>query len=197
MMRLVIATKNKNKIAEIKNKFIEVSGLELLDLDSFSKMPDVDETGSTFLENALLKARAVCEHTGLPSMADDSGLVVDALGGRPGVLSARYGGPGLTDGDRNELLLGEMGDIPDSARTARFICSIAVCLPDGRYFSAEGRCEGIITRRPAGDHGFGYDPVFFLPDFGCTMAEIPLDKKNTISHRARALEKTALILAKL
>jgi len=193
-MKLVIATKNKNKIAEIKHKFSSVSGLKLLDLSAFKDMPDIDETGSTFLENAVLKARAVCDHTGMPSMADDSGLVVDALGGRPGVLSARYGGPGLTDSGRNELLLGEMRDVPDSTRTARFVCSIAVCLPDGRLFDAEGRCEGTITRQPSGDHGFGYDPVFYVASRGCTMAEIPLEEKNTISHRAIALEKTALIL---
>ncbi|HOO70461.1 MAG TPA: XTP/dITP diphosphatase [Spirochaetota bacterium] len=196
-MKIIIATKNKNKIKEIKNKFNRIPDLTVVDISSYPDIPDVEETGSTFMENALLKARAITAYTGIPSLADDSGLVVDALGGRPGIFSARYGGEGLTDHDRNMLLLEEMKDVPHEARKARFICSIILYMPDDRYYSAEGQCEGLITESPKGERGFGYDPIFYLPDHHCTMAELDLDEKNRISHRARALDNTAEILKDL
>ncbi len=196
-MKLVIATKNRNKIREIHDKFKDIPELELLDIGSYHDMPDVEETGDTFLENAMLKADALCRFTGVAAMADDSGLVVDALDGRPGVLSARYGGPGLTDHDRNLLLLQELQGVRPEQRRARFICSIAVVLPGGKNFSTEGCCEGAIADRPRGREGFGYDPVFVLPHRGRTMAELSLDEKNRISHRALALDKAACLLKEL
>lgn len=193
-LRLVIATGNRNKVREIQDKFSAIEGLTLVPLSDFPDPPEVIEDGATFLENAMKKAGGIAAFTGLPSMADDSGLVVDALGGRPGVLSARYGGPSADDADRNRMILEEMRGIPAERRAARFVCVIAVVFPDGTTFSAEGTCEGVIAETMRGSHGFGYDPIFFLPDRGKAMAELPLDEKNRISHRARALEKMREIL---
>jgi XTP/dITP diphosphohydrolase len=195
--KLVIATGNKNIIREIQDKFSGIEGLELVPLTEFPDPPEVIEDGETFLENALKKAAAIAAHTGLPAMADDSGLVVDALGGRPGVLSARYGGASADDTAKNRMILEEMKGVHAGKRTARFVCVIAVVFPGGKSFSAEGTCEGAITEAVKGTHGFGYDPIFFLPDRGKTMAELPLEEKNKISHRARALEAMKEILIKL
>lgn len=196
-MKILLATKNKNKIIEISNKFMNIKDVILSDLRKYKNVPDVPETGSTFDENALIKARAISEFTGETALADDSGLVVDALDGRPGILSARYGGEGLNDRDRYMLLLDEMKDVPADSRTARFVCSIVIYLPAGEYFTAKGTCEGIIATEPRGSQGFGYDPVFYLPRYSKTMAEIPLTEKNKISHRAQALTEAALILEQL
>ena len=193
-MKLVIATKNRNKIFEIQDKFSGIPGLELIPLTEFAAPPDVIEDGATFEENALKKARAVAGHTGCAAMADDSGLVVDALDGRPGIYSARYGGDGASDAERCRRILDEMADIPDGKRTARFECAIAIVLKDGTAHCAKGACEGTITRRMKGGHGFGYDPIFYLPERGMTMAEIPLDEKNRISHRGRALDAAREVL---
>jgi XTP/dITP diphosphohydrolase len=196
-MKIVLATANKNKLIEIRNKLKGIQGIELASLDEFAGSPEVVEDGATFLDNALKKAYEISRFTGLAAMADDSGLVVDALDGRPGVYSARYGGDGFTDEDRNRLLLEEMRTVPPEKRSARFVCVIAVVMPDGRSFSAEGRCEGVIAEKPSGSKGFGYDPVFYLPESGQTMAELTLDEKNRISHRARALDSAREILLKL
>ena len=196
-MKLLVATRNRNKVTEIRDKFTGLSGIELLSLDDIAPIPDVEEDGATFEENALKKARETSRLAGIPAMADDSGLEVDALGGEPGVYSARYGGGGATDRDRNLLVLEKMKDVADGKRSARFVCVIAVVFPGGEEMLARGTCEGVIAREMRGDHGFGYDPVFYLPDRGATMAEIPLREKNIISHRARALEKAAEILASL
>lgn len=196
-MKLVIATSNKNKIREIREKFSALQDLILIPLSEYADPPEVIEDGATFLENACKKAREIAHFTGLPALADDSGLVIDALDGRPGVLSARYGGPGATDPDRNDMILEEMRDVPDDRRNARFVCIIAVAFPGGTNCSSEGVCEGIIATKPVGAHGFGYDPIFFLPDRGVTMAELPLEEKNRISHRAKALDAMREILMKL
>lgn len=197
-MKLLVATRNRNKVTEIRDKFSGLSGIELLSLDDIAPVPDVEEDGATFEENALKKARETARLTGLPAMADDSGLEVDALGGEPGVYSARYGGGQCaTDRDRNLLVLEKMKDVPDGKRTARFVCVISIVFPGGEERLARGTCEGEIAQEMRGDHGFGYDPVFYLPELGATMAEIPLAEKNTLSHRARALEKAAEILALL
>ena len=196
-MKILLATKNKNKTIEIYEKFSNISGLSIIDLNEFHNAPKVPETGTSFEENALLKARAIAEFSGETTLADDSGLVVDALGGRPGIYSARYGGEGLSDRDRYLLLLDEMKDIPLSKRTARFVCSVVIYRPDKSHHAVRGECEGVIALSPAGDRGFGYDPVFYLPEYDLTMAELPLEKKNTISHRARALEKASLFLKSL
>jgi len=194
-MKLLIATRNAGKITEIHNKLSGIRNLEILTPDDFNNLPDVAETGKTFIDNALLKARALADATGLATLADDSGLVVDALGGRPGIFSARYGGQGLSDMDRYRLLLKEMEGITD--RGARFVCAIAIVFPDGRSITAEGSCEGLITNSPSGTEGFGYDPVFFLPEMKKTMAELSVAEKNRISHRARALDEAARLLSSL
>ncbi len=197
-MKIVIATSNKNKIVEIKNKFSEIKDLEIIPLSDYNSVPEIIEDGRDFSENAMKKARNARDFTGEISLADDSGLVVDALGGEPGIYSARYGGENLTDIDRYNLILEKMQKITESYRSARFICSIAMAFPDGDEFCTDGVCEGMITFAPRGSKGFGYDPVFYIPELGCTMAEISLDDKNRISHRARALESACrLLLEKL
>jgi XTP/dITP diphosphohydrolase len=196
-MKLVIATNNRNKIREIKDKFADISGLELVPLNDFPDPPLVIEDGSSFRENAYKKAREIASYAGTPSMADDSGLAVDALQGRPGIYSARYGGESANDAERNRMILEEMRGVPVERRGARFICVIAIVFPDGRSFFAEGSCEGVIAETMKGSHGFGYDPIFYLPGHGKTMAELPLNEKNRISHRAKALEAAREILIKL
>jgi XTP/dITP diphosphohydrolase len=196
-MKLVIATNNKNKIIEIKNKFASIDGLKLIPLGEFPGAPEVVEDGDTFRENAHKKALETSKFTGYPSMADDSGLVVDALGGRPGIFSARYGGSSADDTGRNRKLLGEMKGVPTGLRSARFVCIIAIVVPGGGSYFAEGTCEGVIAETMSGEHGFGYDPIFYLPAIGKTMAELTLDEKNRISHRAKALDEAGKILMTL
>ena len=156
---------------------------------------DVAETEDTFRGNAVLKATAYAQQTGLLTLADDSGLEVDALDGRPGVLSARYGGPGTTAVDRYQLLLAELRDVPAERRTARFHCVTALAAPNGELIgTADGVCEGVIALEPSGVGGFGYDPVFFLPPYGLTMAQLDAAEKNRISHRGRAAAAIAPLL---
>jgi len=195
-MRLVLATNNKNKIREIKYKFREIKDLDLVSLSDFEDPPEVVEDRLTFEENAIKKAREISKFTGLPVLSDDSGLVVDALDGRPGVLSARYAGENATDMDRNLKLLDEMKEI-DNNRDAKFVCAIAIVLPDNSNYLAIGECQGEIIHTMRGHQGFGYDPIFLLPDYKKTMAELTLDEKNSISHRARALDKAAGILEQI
>lgn len=186
--RLVLATNNKNKLRELAAMLSDLH-MEVVGIGEFAGAPDVEETGDTFAENAVLKAKAAAEHAGLWAMADDSGLEVDALDGQPGVYSARFAGPNATDADNNEKLLALLHDVPDERRTARFRCTIALVSPDGAVFIDEGTCEGIIAREPRGDGGFGYDPLFVVPELGKTFAELPAEEKDRISHRARALAK--------
>jgi XTP/dITP diphosphohydrolase len=163
-------------------------GIAWLTLDEAGVKDDVPETGATFRENAVLKAEAYARQTGLMTLADDSGLEVDVLGGRPGVLTARYGGPGLSAADRYRLLLEELAGVPVDERTARFHCVVVLAGPDGTILgAADGVCEGVIALEPAGAGGFGYDPIFFIPDMGLTMAQLPPEKKHAISHRGRAI----------
>lgn len=190
-MEIVVATRNKGKMKEILS--FGIPSIVFTSLEQYPAIGDIEETGSTFKDNALLKARHVCNITGLPALADDSGLVVDALNGEPGVYSARYGNL-KTDEERYMLLLKKMNNVPDDSRHARFVCVMALVFPDGREYTEEGVCEGIIVREPAGDNGFGYDPVFYIPELGKTMAQLPLEIKNTISHRARALQKVKSLL---
>lgn len=196
-MKLVIATGNPGKIAEIHHKLKDIPGLELVPRSFFPNLPEPREDGATFRENAHIKALNTARRTGLPSMADDSGLEIDALNGRPGVHSARYGGAGATDEIRNRMILEEMRGIALPMRRARFVCVIAIAFPDGTVHEAQGSCEGVIGFEPRGCGGFGYDPIFLIPDTGLTMAEIPLDEKNRISHRAKALEEARNILLRL
>jgi XTP/dITP diphosphohydrolase len=189
--QIVLATSNKGKIREFAGLLEGVFG-SIISLNDLESPPDVVEDGMTFRENAIKKACAIAAYSGLPAFADDSGLEVDALGGRPGVYSARYAGDGATDRDNIAKLLSELEGIED--RNARFVCVLALVMPDGKETVAEGSCEGIIIDEPRGEGGFGYDPVFFLPEYGKTMAEIPPDLKNKISHRARACESLIELL---
>lgn len=194
--KLLIATNNAGKLREYADLLGDLpvqlttprqEGIEL----------EVEESGATFAENALLKARAYCAASRLPTLADDSGLEVDALGGAPGIYSARYAGNHATDRQRYEKLLAELRGIPPAERTARFRCVIALAMPDGTEEITEGECEGIIIDTPRGEHGFGYDPVFFMPALGKTMAELPPELKNRVSHRARALMRMKPVLRAL
>ena len=197
MVKLLVATNNRGKIREYKEILeeglppeVEITfpAQEGLDLD-------VEESGETFEENALLKAVEFARASGLLTLADDSGLEVDALGGAPGVYSARYAGPGTTDADRYRKLLGELADLPPEARSARFRCVVALAGPDGVVGSAQGAVEGEIGFQARGSMGFGYDPVFIVEGYGgLTMAELPPEVKNRISHRARALQAAMPLL---
>ncbi len=199
-MKLVLATKNKGKIREIKDFLSDIPELEVLSLLDFDKdVPlEIKETGTTFEENAFIKAFEVAKATGLPALADDSGLEVDALGGKPGVKSARFGGEHITDEERNRKLLSLISNIPLEERTARFRCvMVLVVPPDFEKYVTEGVCEGIITNKPRGKAGFGYDPIFFVPSLGKTMAELTLEEKNRISHRGKALAKMKEVIKEL
>lgn len=184
-MKLVLASKNKKKLVEM-NDILSHLGVEVCSEAEAGVDIEVEETGTTFEENSRLKARAVMEASGLPAIADDSGLCVDALNGAPGVYSARYGGEGLDDTGRYRLLLENMKG--QSPRTAKFVSVITCCFPDGTVISARGECPGTIAFAPMGEGGFGYDPVFFLPELKRTFAQLSPEEKNAISHRGKALE---------
>ncbi len=196
-MKIVIATRNPGKLREMRALFTTDDAVEIIPLDGFGDIPDAIEDGASFEQNALKKARHVASLTGLPALADDSGLVIDALGGEPGIRSARYGPAGADDHERNNLVLERMGNVPDGERTARFVCVIAISLPGGKDYFAYGECAGEIARQARGEGGFGYDPIFFLPGRGKTMAEIPSEEKNRISHRSKALAKARDIIRRL
>jgi XTP/dITP diphosphohydrolase len=187
-MKLLVATHNRGKLREFEQIF-EGMGLDLLSLDDVGITWDVAETGATFEANARLKAETYSAATGLATLADDSGLEVDALGGAPGMYSARYGGPALTSEQRYELLLENLRSVPHERRTARFYCVLALAVPGKPTLIVDGEISGLIASEPRGEGGFGYDPVFWLPEYGATMAELPAETKNRISHRARAAEK--------
>ena len=186
--RCILATRNQGKIREFQSLFSDI-GLEIISLNDVESAPDVQEDGATFFENAMKKARSMAEHFGLMAISDDSGLEVDALGGRPGIYSARFAGEGATDEENNRKLLREMEGIEPGRRTARFRCVMVAYRPDGAWVKAEGTLEGIITDSPTGDRGFGYDPLFYVPELQKTLAELTTEEKNRISHRARALQK--------
>ena len=193
MYTILLATNNPGKARELSSlisgerwKFTTPAeqGIDL----------DVEENGNTFEQNAVLKVRAFTRVSRLITLADDSGLEVDALDGAPGVYSARYAGPEATDDDRNRYLLSELSDVPDDRRQARFRCVIAIAFPDGDTVMCKGECSGIITREPRGDNGFGYDPIFYLPQFNKTMAELTMQQKNEISHRGKAARQAQYYL---
>lgn len=186
MKELVVASGNKGKLREIE-ELLRQSVERLLSPADFSQFPVVVEDGETFAENAVKKARAAAEATGLPVIADDSGLVVDALGGRPGVYSARFAGEAADDGDNNAKLVRELAGVPQEKRTAAFHCVIALCCPDGTCHTFDGELRGLILETSRGEGGFGYDPYFLVPEFGQTLAELPMAIKNRISHRGKAL----------
>ena len=186
-MKVVLASKNPHKLVEI-SKITEKFGFELVLQSQLGVDIDVEETGTTFEENSLLKAKAVMEATGLPAIADDSGIAVDALHGEPGIYSARYGfDDSLDDWGRLLLLLKNTEDVPDGQRQAQFVCVISFVTPDGQVIQARGEAHGELLRQAAGQGGFGYDPIFYYPPAGKTFAEITAEEKNRVSHRAVAL----------
>jgi len=190
---VVIATRNLGKLREMGAILASLS-LKLRSLKDFPEIPDVVEDGATFSENAGKKARTVAHLTGRLTIADDSGLCVDALQGRPGIFSSRFAGDEASDREKYQELLDEMTGVPEGQRGAEFICVMAIVSPEGEMQTVEGKCRGRITFTPQGKHGFGFDPIFFVPEFGKTMAELEPEVKNQISHRAQALKKLNLIL---
>lgn len=195
-MRLLVATRNAGKLKEL-NELLAGLPIHCLSLDEAGIADEVAETGCTFLDNALLKACGYARLSGLATLADDSGLEVDALDGAPGVQSARWAGPHASDLDRIHLLLQRLRGVPPERRGAQFRCAAAVATPAGVFHTSEGAVRGRIIDEPRGHHGFGYDPVFFIPEMGQTMAELAPGVKNRISHRARALRTMRPALARL
>jgi len=195
---LILATRNAKKLAELR-RILEASGVDVsvTDLSEYPDMPEVAETGATFTENALLKARAVVAHMGRPAVAEDSGLCIDALNGMPGVLSARWAGRHGDDEANLRLVLGQLADVPAERRAGHFACVAALVLPSGREHVTEGTLSGCITDAPRGTNGFGYDPIFVPAGYEMTTAEMSPEAKDAISHRGRALRALAPIIAAL
>ncbi len=195
---IILATRNPGKLAELR-RILAASrvDVDVTDLSGYPDMPEVAETGSTFAENALLKARAVVARTGLPAVADDSGLCVDALNGMPGVLSARWSGRPGDDEANLRLLLAQLADVPGDRRAAHFTCAAALVLPSGAEHLTEGTVHGWLTDAPRGTNGFGYDPIFVPDSSGLTTAQMPAADKDAISHRGKALRALAPVIAAL
>ncbi len=194
--KLLVATNNKGKLRE----YVQLLGkipFELVTLAEAGITTEVQETGLTMEENAIQKASEYSKLVGLIIMTDDSGLEIDVLNGEPGVMSRRYAGENASNSERNEYLLSKLRDVPLEKRTARFRCVIAIASSEGKVETCEGICEGIIALEPKGDNGFGYDPIFHMPDLGKRMAELSLEEKNEVSHRAKAARKAKLILENL
>ncbi len=196
-MKLLIATHNRGKVIEI-SQMLAQAGVDCLSLEDARVTFDVEETGTTFIENATLKAVQYSLATRLLTLADDSGLQIDALGGEPGIYTSRYGGAGLTQPERNQLVLTKLADVPPEERTARFRCVMVLCAADGRVLqSTEGICEGRIAAEPAGDGGFGYDPIFWRDDEGMTLSQMSPAGKDAISHRGNALRAILPVIKQL
>lgn len=198
-MKIVVASGNAHKVKEI-SEMLAIDGLELVSMRDMGFSQDIEENGSTFAENALIKARAVCGALGLPAIADDSGLCVDCLSGAPGIYSARYAsadGENANDAANVEKLLGNLRGVPENERTARFVCAMALVLPDGTEKTVTGVCEGVITREVRGKGGFGYDPVFYYVPYCKTFGEATEEEKNAVSHRHNAVSLLKEELLKL
>lgn len=187
-MRIIFATRNEGKVREI-SEMLAPTKIELVSLNRYDSLPEIVEDGQNYLENALKKARVISDFTGEMVLADDSGLEVDALGGEPGIYSARYAGDGATDEDNNAKLLSKLKDVPYEKRTASFHCALVLCYPDGHYDAFEAKWEGRIINEYRGTNGFGYDPIFLVKEFNKTAAELPAEIKNKVSHRGQAFEK--------
>lgn len=194
MKTIVIATGNEHKVQEIRQ--IIGDDLKLISMKEAGISCDIEENGATFAENAMIKAREVKKYWDGPVVADDSGLCIDALGGDPGVHSARFLGEDTPYSEKNAKILEMLKDVPETERGARFVCSVACILEDGREVEVEGTIEGRIAYAPAGENGFGYDPVFYVPKFGCTTAELSSEAKNEISHRGKAFDALRDVLLK-
>ena len=190
---IVLATRNSDKVKEIKEILGDLD-VKITYLKNYPNVGEIEETGATLEENAFIKARTVAKQVNKIVMADDSGLEVDVLGGKPGVRSSRFAGKDANYSDNNKKLLDLMKDVPDENRTARFRCVVAICTPDDEEEVVEGTCEGIIGREEKGEAGFGYDPVFVVPEFGKTFAELGYGIKNEMSHRAKAFRRAAKIV---
>jgi XTP/dITP diphosphohydrolase len=188
-MELVVATRNQGKLREIRHLLEDDGQIRVRGLDEFPGVPEIEEDGHTFAENARKKAQTVARLTGCLTLADDSGLEVEALGGMPGVHSARFAGEQADDAANNRKLLDLLKTAPAEARQAAFVCVMALCRPDGECCFFQGKLEGLMAEAPRGSGGFGYDPLFLVPEFGLTLAELPLDAKNRISHRGQALRQ--------
>ena len=193
MPRLLLATNNRGKLREYRS-LLGGLGYELVSPGKIGIATEIAETGSTMAENAILKATTFAKETNLLTLADDSGLEVDVLNGEPGVLSARYAGEGASQDDLINYLLSKLKDVPQKKRSARFRCVIAIATPEGKVQTCSGECPGFITLKASGKHGFGYDPVFYLPQLKKTMAELTMAEKNRISHRARASARAKELL---
>lgn len=193
MKEILIATKNKGKVLEFQQLFSHF-GYEVKSLLDIENSIDVIEDGATFNENAIKKAETIARHFNIPTLADDSGLIVEALNGKPGVYSARYAGEAKNDIANLEKVLDEMKHVPDDKRGASFHCSLALAQPSENTIVVEGTCQGVITKKPFGEHGFGYDPIMYIPSLKKTMAELTKEEKNKISHRANALKKLKAVL---
>lgn len=188
MKKIVFATNNAHKVSEFRSYFEQMGvDAEIVTIKEIGFKGDIIEDADSFEGNAYIKAKTLCDHTGLISVADDSGLMVDALGGAPGVYSARYAGENATDAENNEKLWAELKKHPEKSKTARFVCSICVCRPDGETLYVSGESEGEIIDEYRGEGRFGYDPIFYYPPFDKTFAEMTAEEKNSISHRGRAL----------
>ncbi|HXG50991.1 MAG TPA: XTP/dITP diphosphatase [candidate division Zixibacteria bacterium] len=198
--RLLVATRNPGKLEEIRD-LLRFLPLSIVSLDSILNPPQIVEDGRSFEENALKKARTLADFSGLPTLADDSGLEVDALGGAPGIYSARYAGEEGDDRKNNEKLLAELEGVPEERRTARFVCVLALCVPAcggaAECWTVRECCEGRIAFAPTGKNGFGYDPLFFYPPFGKTFGEVDRQTKATVSHRGKALRRLAKMLPEI
>ncbi len=194
-MKVIFATGNENKLREIRQITADMD-IEVVSMKDAGYYEDVDETGTTFEENAYLKASAIAKKCGLPTLADDSGLEIDYLGKEPGIYSSRYMGEDTPYSEKNAELLRRMEGVPDEERSARFVCAICYVRPDGTSETVRATMEGIVAHAAAGANGFGYDPIFFLPEKGCTSAELPPEEKNLISHRGKALRMMRDILEK-
>lgn len=197
-MTIAVATRNPGKLREMRALFRlalpHLKDVQLVGLKEFADVPPIEEQFTTFHENARHKALVTANYTGLLAIGDDSGLVVDALDGAPGVYSARYAGPDATDDANNRKLLEALRNVPDNQRSAHFVCVIAVALPHNVLGLFEGACHGMIAHEPHGGNGFGYDPLFMKPDYGKSFAELPASVKNRVSHRAHAFEKAAVVI---
>ncbi len=190
MTKIILASNNQNKVAEVK-EILKDKNVEIVSLKEAGIDVDVEENGTTFEENALIKARAVCKMTGSVTMADDSGLEVDYMDKQPGVYSARFMGHDTSYDIKNKAIIDKLEGVEGDARSARFVAAIAVVFPDGKEIVTRGTMEGLIAREPAGDNGFGYDPIVYLPEYGMTSAQLSPEEKNKISHRGKALKKMA------
>ena len=194
-MKIVFATKNEGKIKEIK-EMLKGMNIELISLNHYNHVPEISEDGKSFLENAFKKAKIVSELIGETVLADDSGLQVDMLNGEPGIYSARYAGDKATDAENNNKLLAKLKDVPPQKRSASFFCSLVLYKKDGSYDSFEGRWDGQIIDERRGSNGFGYDPIFFVPELKLTAAQLPPAIKNKVSHRGQAFAKLKKVLEK-